>query len=68
MPHANVTVGMPPAMLVEVEEQADELDMSRAEYIRHLVRQAHDSPFETPDSVLTRDGHESVDESETGAA
>ncbi len=68
MPHANVTVGMEPTMLVEVENEAEKHDMSRAEYIRHLIRQAHDSPFDEPDTVLCRDENGSTEEPKTGAA
>jgi hypothetical protein len=58
---------MEPSMLVKVEEEADKHDMSRAEYIRHLVRQAHDSPFDEPETVLCRDGNGEVRQNE-GAA
>jgi hypothetical protein len=70
MPHANVTVGMPPGMIVDVEEEAKKHDMSRAEYIRHLIRQAHDSPFDTPETVLCKDenGQNRADSQKEGAA
>jgi len=64
MPHANVTVGMEPSMLVTVEDEADKHDMSRAEYIRHLIRQAHDSPFDTPERTLCKD--ENYENGESG--
>jgi hypothetical protein len=68
MPHANVTVGMEPAMLADIEEERKRHGMSRAEYIRHLIRQAHDSPFDTPNTVLCSDENERTEQSETGAA
>jgi len=68
MPHANVTVGMDPSMLVKVEEEADRHNMSRAEYVRHLVRQAHDSPFDEPDTVLCKDENGENARRQTGAA
>jgi len=55
MPHANVTVGMEPSMLSDIEEERERHGMSRAEYIRHCVRQAEDSPFERPETVLCSD-------------
>jgi 3-methyladenine DNA glycosylase/8-oxoguanine DNA glycosylase len=55
MPHANVTVGMEPSMLAKIEEEKEKHDMSRAEYIRHCVRQAQDSPFEIPETTLCTD-------------
>ena len=68
MPHANVTVGMEPSMLATIEEERERHGMSRAEYVRHLVRQAHDSPFDQPDTVLCADENGRTDESKTGAA
>lgn len=68
MPHANVTVGMEPSMLATIEDERERHGMSRAEYIRHLVRQAHDSPFDRPDTVLCTDENGRTDESKTGAA
>lgn len=59
---------MEPAMLMQIEEEKDRHNMSRAEYIRHCIRQATDSPFDTPETVLCRDENGSIDESETGAA
>ena len=68
MPVANTTIGFPPEMLVEIDEHADKNNMSRAEYIRHCVRQAHDTPFDEPRGTLTRDGHENIDEDRTKGA
>ncbi|PYZ02649.1 CopG family transcriptional regulator [Halogeometricum sp. wsp3] len=42
--------------------------MSRAEYIRHLIRQAHDSPFDVPETELCTDENRRTEESKTGAA
>jgi len=55
MPHVSVTLGMEPAMLTQIDEEARRHDMSRSEYMRHLVRQAMDSPFDEPDTVLCKD-------------
>jgi len=49
----NVTVNMPMEMVENVQNQAEKHDMSRAEYIRHLIRQADDSPFDVPNERLT---------------
>lgn len=68
MPHANVTVGMEPSMLADIEEERKRLGMSRAEYIRHCIRQADDSPFDTPDTVLCQDENGNAEERKTGAA
>lgn len=68
MPHANVTVGMEPSMLAEIEEERKRHSMSRAEYIRHLIRQAHDSPFDVPETELCTDENRRTEESKTGAA
>lgn len=69
MPHANVTVGMEPAMLTDIEEEARKHQMSRAEYIRHLIRQAHDSPFDAPETTLVKDeNYENGDRRQEGAA
>ncbi|MEA5388326.1 CopG family transcriptional regulator [Haloarculaceae archaeon H-GB11] len=67
MPHANVTVGMEPAMLAEIEEERKRHSMSRAEYIRHCIRQAQDSPFEVPETTLCTD-EQSPEERGKGAA
>jgi len=68
MPHANVTVGMTPDMLVTVEEEAQKHEMSRAEYVRHLIRQAHDSPFDEPDTQLYKDENRRRENPSEGAA
>jgi len=68
MPVANVTIGFKPDMLVDIDDHAKENNMSRAEYVRHCVRQAHDTPFEKPRGTLTRDGHESIDDNQNEGA
>lgn len=52
MVSVNVTFSMTPEMLEDVDDTADDLGMSRAEYLRHLVRQAPDSSFECPESLF----------------
>lgn len=47
----NVTVSMSMEMLQEIDEQAEKHGMSRAAYVRHLVNQADDSPFPSPQSL-----------------
>lgn len=42
-------------MLAKIEDEKKRHDMSRAEYIRHCIRQAQDSPFDTPETVLCKD-------------
>ena len=49
----NVTVDMPIEMVDDVTEQADKHGMSRAEYIRFLIRQGDDSPFAVPEQSLS---------------
>nr|WP_264371812.1 ribbon-helix-helix domain-containing protein [Haloferax massiliensis] len=44
---------MPPEMVEKVDEQSKNHGMSRAEYVRHLIQQAPDSPFDEPDLRLT---------------
>ncbi|UXF51050.1 MAG: hypothetical protein HQRvContig05_22 [Haloquadratum phage sp.] len=60
----NVTINMPMEMVDDVTEQAESHDMSRAEYVRHLIRQAEDSPFDVPAERLTA----AESQSEEGAA
>jgi len=67
MPHANVTVGMEPSMLSTIEDERERHGMSRAEYIRHCIRQAQDSPFEIPDTVLCADENRRTEDTKTGA-
>ena len=55
----NVTVNMPMEMVKSVEKQAKLHDMSRAEYIRFLIRQADDSPFAVPEQSLSTTDSES---------
>jgi len=64
----NVTISMPPEMVERIEEQADTLGMSRAGYMRHLAKQAPDSPFECPDTVLCQDENGELNENVEGAA
>jgi len=63
MPGVNVSFSAPIEMLNDMDEQAQKHNMSRAEYIRHLIRQANDSPFDPPEFNL-----ENNDEAQTGAA
>lgn len=49
----NVTIAMPPEMVETIDKEADRHDMSRAQYVRHLVQQARDSPFDEPDLRLS---------------
>jgi hypothetical protein len=55
----NVTVNMPMEMVDDATEQADEHGMSRAEYMRFLIRQANDSPFAVPGQSLSSTDGES---------
>ena len=55
-------------MLATIEEERERHGMSRAEYVRHLVRQAHDSPFDQPDTVLCADENGELSENGEGAA
>jgi len=59
---------MEPSMLQKIEEEKERHGMSRAEYIRHCVRQANDSPFDTPDEVLCRDENYENGRQNEGAA
>jgi len=68
MPVANTTIGFPPEMLVDIDDHADENNMSRAEYVRHCVRQAHDTPFEEPRGTLVRDGNGSIEDAQNEGA
>lgn len=52
MASVNVTVNMTPEMLHDVDAEAKKHDMSRAEWIRHCIRQAKDSPFDQPEQTL----------------
>ncbi|SFR37236.1 Ribbon-helix-helix protein, copG family [Halogeometricum rufum] len=49
----NVTISMPPEMVEKIDEQAKNHGMSRAEYVRHLAREAPSSPFDAPAQELT---------------
>ncbi|ADE04146.1 ribbon-helix-helix domain-containing protein [Haloferax volcanii] len=49
----NVSISMPPEMLEKIDENARAHGKSRAAYVRHLIQQAPDSPFETPELQLT---------------
>lgn len=46
----NVTTAVPLERVVDGE--AETLGVPRAEYVRHLIRQAEDSPFDQPGSRL----------------
>ncbi|GGC53141.1 MULTISPECIES: ribbon-helix-helix domain-containing protein [Haloferax] len=51
--NVTVSVSMPIEMVDDIEEIAKVHKMSRAGYIRHLIRQAPDSPFRVPEHKLT---------------
>jgi len=68
MPVANTTIGFKPEMLVKIDDHADELEMSRAEYVRFCVRKCQDTPFDEPRGTLARDGHGSIEESQNEGA
>jgi len=63
MPAAQVSVSMQMEMLETLDELATKHNITRAETVRHLIRQAEDSPFEPPKFNL-----ENNDEAQTGAA
>jgi len=48
MATVNVTVGMPPEMLEEIDDEAEARGWSRARTIRFYIEQADESPFEKP--------------------
>ena len=60
-----MSVNMPHEMLKDIDSVVQDSEMSRAEYIRHCVRQAQDSPFEVPPSIELKT---SEAESKEGAA
>lgn len=64
MATVNVTVNMTPEMLADIDESAESHEMSRAQWIRHCIRQAEDSPFDTPEQTL----REESESTEKGAA
>jgi metal-responsive CopG/Arc/MetJ family transcriptional regulator len=51
MVSVNVTIAMPPEMLEEIDDAAGAHGMSRAMYVRHLIRQAEESPFDEPNAL-----------------
>ncbi|TVT89078.1 ribbon-helix-helix domain-containing protein [Haloferax volcanii] len=51
----NVSISMPPEMLKKIDENARFHGESRAAYVRHLIQQAPDSPFDAPDHRLTEE-------------
>lgn len=51
MVSVNVTIAMPPEMLEEIDDGAEAHGMSRAMYVRHLIRQAEESPFDEPTAL-----------------
>ncbi|WP_410765779.1 ribbon-helix-helix domain-containing protein [Haloferax sp. DFSO60] len=50
----NVTISMPPEMVEKIDGQSRSHGMSRAQYVRHLIQQAPDSPFDEPDLQLNQ--------------
>nr|WP_231896265.1 CopG family transcriptional regulator [Haloferax sp. BAB-2207] len=48
-----MTVAVPPETVEKLNDRAREHGMSRSAYVRHLINQAPDSPFETPELQLT---------------
>ena len=46
---------MPVEMDEDIQREAEEHDMGYSQYVRHVIRQATDSPFECPEQVLYRD-------------
>jgi ATP-dependent DNA ligase len=52
MATVNVTTGMTPEMLEEIDQEAKKCDMSRAEYVRTSIREANGTPFECPEITL----------------
>ena len=63
-----VTISMPMEMVETIDEQATQHNMSRAAYMRHLARQAEDSPFAQPSERLYADQNTEVNEDFEGAA
>jgi len=46
MATVNVTVGMTPEMLDDIDDAADKEGVSRAQWIRERIREADGSPFD----------------------
>jgi len=63
-----VTISMPMEMVEAIDDQAEQHGFSRAAYIRHLAKQAEDSPFESPDTVLCVDENGELNDNVEGAA
>jgi hypothetical protein len=51
----SVSISMPVEMDEDIQREAEEHDMGYSQYVRHVIRQATDSPFECPEQVLYRD-------------
>jgi len=67
MATVNVTVGMTPEMLADIDEMADKLGISRARLIRVCVRNETNTPFDPADIDLTANDDDAA-EAQTGAA
>jgi len=48
----NLTLGVTPEMAEEIEDEANSRGMSRNEYLRHLIRESPNSPFDGPENSL----------------
>jgi len=60
---------MPLEMVNKLDEMAQANDMSRAQMIRHLIRNAEETPFDPPENTVTCiDENGSTQERKTGAA
>ncbi len=59
---------MPLEMDQDIQREAERHEMGYSEYVRHIIRQATDSPFECPETVLCTDENHRTEESEKGAA
>lgn len=66
----NVTVGMTPEMLDQIDEMAEKLDVSRARAIRVCLRQANASPlaFREQDRHTLEVDDSDAEEAQRGAA
>ncbi|NLV09367.1 CopG family transcriptional regulator [Halomicrobium mukohataei] len=63
----SVSISMPIEMDEKIAEEAERHEMDYSPYVRHLIQQALDSPFEQPNEVLCKDENGEISRNE-GAA
>jgi len=66
--YLTLSVSMPPEMADQIDEEAKKHGMKTAEYVRQVLREHENTPFENSSTVIGVDENRAEDRRKEGAA